>query len=185
VRTGVSVTSYADTATFAAVTGSFDANYLVANLGDLFQPSKVGRVTPAGGLIVITAVLPVAQLIQMVALIQHTLPAGATIRVRFYSDAGMTSVVTGGDLGPTAIPAPVSNFRQTFPAVMAAPQTVRAIRVDIASAGSSAIDIGGLDVGAWWELPKLTGTAEIGFVDGGSTSTCSAAGPTGAKKNTL
>ncbi len=166
MRSGVSTFSYTATATYALVTGDADANYPIGNLADLFQISNPARITPDAGEIAFTAVLTTDQTVQMAALVQHRLPAGATVRTRLFSDAGMTTTVTGGDLGPTAIPAPVTGYRQTFPAVMAASRTVRAVRIDIEDAGSDPIDFGGLEIAQWWELPKITATAEIGFGDG-------------------
>jgi hypothetical protein len=162
MRPGVTTFSHAADAAFAAVTGSADASYPVANLGDLVLPSKVARVTPSGGVIAVTAVLPAAQAIQAVVLGRHTLPAGATVRLRLYSDAAMTTGVAGGDSGVSAIPAPVAGYRQCRPFVMAAAQSVRAVRVDIASAGSSPVDLGWLEIAGWWNWGRLTPTADIG-----------------------
>jgi hypothetical protein len=167
VRSGVSTASFSESATFAAVTGTFDANYPVGSMSDLNQPSKVARVAPAAGVVAFTAVLSADRSVQVAALVAHTLPAGATVRTRFFSDAGMTTLVTGGDLGPTAIPTPVSGYKQTYPALMDAAQTVRAVRWDIASAGASDIDIGAAEIAQWWEWPKITATAELGFDDPG------------------
>lgn len=152
--------------TITLLTGSADANYGVANLSDLLVPTKVARITPAGGVIAFKVVMAADHAAQMAALVNHTLPTDATVRVRFYSDAGASVLVTGGDLGPTTIPDPVDGYAQTFPAVMAAAQTVRAVRIDIASAGSDPIDFGGCEVAQWWELGGLTNSADVGFEDG-------------------
>lgn len=162
MRPGVTTFSYAPDAVFSVVTGSVDANYALANLGDLLLPSMPARITPSGGVIAFTAVLPAAQSIQAVVLGRHTLLAGATVRIRLYSDAGATTLVTGGDSGVVAIPTPVAGYRQCVPFVMAAAQAVRAVRIDVASAGSSPIDIGWLEIAGWWNWGRLTPTADIG-----------------------
>lgn len=167
MKTGVSTIPYGETATFALVTGSADATYGIANLASIATPSKPARLTPSAGALAFTAVLTANRTVQLAALAQHGLPAGATVRTRFYSDAGMTTVVTGGDLGPTSIPTPVSGYKQTFPGIMAASQTVRAVRWDIASAGASAIDFGAAEIAQWWEWPKITRAADLGFEDPG------------------
>lgn len=153
--------------TVTLLTGSADANYPVGNLSDLLVPSKVARITPAGGAIAFKVVMAADHAAQIAALVNHTLPAGASVRVRFYADSGLSALVSGGDLGPTTIPDPVEGYPQTFPAVMDAAQTVRAVRVDIASAGADPIDLGGCEVAQWWELGGLTNSADVGFEDGG------------------
>jgi hypothetical protein len=165
IRSGVSVFTYAAETTFALVTGSASSDYPVTNLADLFQTTKVARVTPSGGVIAFTAVLSADQAVQIAAMVNHTLPANAVVRVRFYSDAAMTTVVANGDMGNVAIPDPVDGYIQTFPSVMPARQTVRAVRFDISNAGSDPVDIGAVEIAQWWSLPNPQ-NADVGFDDG-------------------
>lgn len=166
MRPGVSYFSVGEDAVFAEVTGTFDPLYPVEYLADLFLPTCPCRVVPDAGDVAFTAALPAAQPVQMIALPQHTIPAGASVRARLYSDAGMTTLVTDGDLGPTQIPDPVTGWKQTFLAVMNAVQTVRAVRIDISDAGTDPIDLGGLEIAQWWEWPWITADANLGFTDG-------------------
>lgn len=165
IRMGVSLKPQGDTATFTAITGSVSSDYPITNLSDLYQTTKVARITPSSGAIAFQAVLTANQTIQMAALVNHSLPVGATVRVRFYSDASLATLVH--DMGSVAIPDPVTGYVQTFPSVMPSPLSVRAIRVDIANAGASAVDIGGVEIAQWWDLPQPQG-AQVGMEDGAS-----------------
>lgn len=159
MRPVVSTDSVAAEAVFAAVTGTWSASYPVANLGDLFLTTKVARVTPAAGAAAFTAVLAADTDVQFVAIVDHTMPAGATARIRLYSDAGMTSAVF--DSTATAIPTPLARQEQTFPVVLDAAVTVRAVRVDLAGL-SGDLDIGALEIAAAWEWPWITAGAGVG-----------------------
>lgn len=158
MKSGISTDSYADTATFAVVTGTADADYPVSNLGDLAEPGVVARITPDTGAIAVTATLPAARSIQFAALVEHTIPADATVRVRFYSDV-LTTVVS--DTGVDTIPDPTDD-PQTYPVLLPAALSVRSVRIDIAGLTDD-LDIGGLEIAAFWEWPWLTGSLDAGF----------------------
>lgn len=176
MRPGVSTNSAADLATFAIVTGTGDSDYPIANLGDLVTPSEVARITPAGGAVAFTAVLPAARSIQFAALVEHAIPTGGTVRVRFYSDALSTVV---HDTTAVTIPDPTSD-PQTFPVLLNAPLSVRAIRVDIAGL-SAPLDIGGCELAGFWEWPWITAGLAAGFSIGGSDEDLVGGGSAGAE----
>lgn len=157
----ICATSVAESGAFADVTGSFDADYPIDNLADPVEITKVSRVTPAGGAVAFTCVLSADQTVSGLALVAHTLPAGATVRARFYSDSLSTLVE---DVSATAIPTPVTGYAQTYPVIMVGgSDTIRSVRIDIASAGSDPIDLGCLQVGEFWEWPWITAGMDAGF----------------------
>ncbi len=161
MRPGLFSTSVAEAATFASVTGTWSANYPVTNLADPVEISKVGRVTPSGGAIAFTSVWASAVTVAGASLVAHTLPAGATVRMRFYSDSLSTLVE---DVAATAIPTPLALYPQSYPVLMAGGSaSIRSVRVDIASAGASAVDIGALMAGDWWDWPYIAAGMEAGF----------------------
>lgn len=164
MRSAVSSIGVVSSATLAVITGTADTDYPITNLSDLTQPNLPCRIVPSTGAVAFSAVFAANQAVQMVALVNHTLPAGATVRARFYSDAAMTTVLQ--DVSATAIPTPLSDYRQTYPVALAAGlTTVKAVRIDIASAGSS-IDIGAFEIAGLWAISLLAG-AEFGFADDG------------------
>lgn len=160
---GVSMTSHSETATFASVTGTFASDYPVGNLADLVEIGEVARVTPSGSAAAFTAVLAASQSVQFVALVGHNLPAGASVRVRTYSDAGLSSLVA--DSGATTIPDPVDGLAQTFPFLMDAAASVRSVRVDLAGL-SGDVDMGGLEIASWFAFPYISTGAEAGLEEG-------------------
>lgn len=173
---GVSVGSFMGGVTLAAISGTWSANFPLANLADLVKPSNVARVTPASGAAAFSAVLTGPQAVQVLALVNHTLPAGATVRARFYSDAALTTLVYDTTATAIAIPAPVAGYAQSFPVVLAAPLTVRGVRVDLAGLSGDA-ELGGLEIAGWWGWPPILLGAQagvsplgndLGLVGGGS-----------------
>jgi hypothetical protein len=165
MRPGVSTSSVAEDATFTSIAGTWDTDYPVTGLADPIRIAEVARVTPATGAAAFKAALTADQSVDFFALAGHTLPAGATVRFRGYSDAAATLQVA--DTTATTIPTPVSPWRQTFPAVLSAPVTIRAVRVDIANAGADPIDIGACIVGRFWEWPWITAGMTAGLRAGG------------------
>lgn len=91
MRSLVSYPSHSATATFDIVTGTPDADFPASNLADLSQPCRVCKVSDVTG-VVITAVLTETQAIRFIGLLNHN-AAGATMVVKLYSDAAMTSLV--------------------------------------------------------------------------------------------
>lgn len=165
MRSGIITDRYSATATFAAVTGTYDANYPVTNLSDIIEPNLPARVAPATNAATFTAVLAASQTVQAVALVGHKITAGGKVQVLFYSDAAMTTQVD--DSGLITIPTPVSGLPQTFPVVLAAALTVRAIRVEL-TVLSGDLDIGACAIGDWWEWPKITAGMDAGLKPSGS-----------------
>lgn len=164
MRSGVGSPSYASDAAFAAITGTFDADYPVDNLADTWAPSKVGRVTPSGAAAAFSAVLAADQTVRFAALVAHDLPSGATVRMRFYSDAALSVLVE--DVAAAAIPDPVGGYVQTYPVLMSAAATVRGVRVDLAGLSGDA-EIGALEIAGWWEWDNITAGANFGLKSGG------------------
>lgn len=159
---GVSLNSRSATATFAATSGTWDANYPVANLGDLLRISKVGRVVPVGNAFSFTFVLPAAVAMQFIGLVRHTIPGGASMQIRLYSDAGLSALVANsGSISVWGTGAPASGYPSVRPYVFSAPVVARGGRIDVTSVASS-VDIGGVEIGDWWAWALGPGK-EFGF----------------------
>jgi hypothetical protein len=163
-RAGVSATSYSKISTFAAISGSWSSDYPVTNLRDLVRSAQPARVTPASGAAAFSVVMPSSQTVQLAALVHHTLPAGATVRLRLYSDAAMTGLVLDSGLygaWPQGS-APSAGYMATRPFLTDAPAMCRAARVDLAGL-TGATDIGAFELAKWWEWPGVSPGANIGF----------------------
>lgn len=164
MTTGFSVDSYSAAAAWAGVTGAYSADYPAANLGNLEEPTKVARVTPAGGVAAFTAVMAAAGAVRIVALVHHDIAAGATLRVRLFTDAGMT--VLAHDSGTVAFwptgSAPDEDFLSVRPYILGAEVTAAAARVDIGGLASP-IDIGCCELARFWDFGGISDGIDIGF----------------------
>lgn len=160
---GVSVDSVSELATFAAVAGSWSAKFPVTNLGVLERTTQLGRFTGASG--GFTAVWPTSSLVQIVALCAHNIAAGS-LRVRLFSDAGMTTTVA--DSGTVAVwPAGglVENYLPTRPVIFTSPVTARAARVDLTGL-SGTTEIGAVEIAQFWDWQGISPGAEKGLQSG-------------------
>lgn len=167
MRSGVSTNSLAEDGAFAVTTGTEDPGalgYVVERLGDLFDPAEVARVAPDTGAVVIERVLSADAEIQFLALVEHNLTEAHDVQVEFFSDAGLS--VPGTDTGAVPVPAPTTD-PQTFPVLLDAPETVRSIRITITGLTDD-LEIGGLEIGGFWEWPWITAGLEAAFDGGGS-----------------
>lgn len=180
MRSGVSTDSLAADGTFAVATGSADADYPVANLGDIYDPGEVARIAPSGGAVVIERTLSAAASVQFLALVEHNIPAGGSVRVQFYSGV-LSSLVH--DTGTVAIPTPTAD-PQTFPVLLDAPASVRSARVTITGL-SGDLEIGALEIGGFWEWPWITAGLEAGFDIGGGEQVLVGGGSYGAEGEDL
>ncbi len=170
---GVSGESYARAATFAGITGTWDSDYPVENMADLVRITKVARVTPAAGAAAFSVVLPASTSISFSALVNHTAPEAATMRVRAYSDAGMTAGIYDSaavSMGPV-----VSGYPSVRPLVYDA-VTARAVRVDLADLDGDT-EIGGFEISKFWrwsgispgaDVSLLAGSGDVDLAGGGS-----------------
>lgn len=147
MRPGVSTASYSAGSTFAATSGTWSTDYPVTNLSDLADPGRVARV--AGGSASFTATLASASLVQIVALVGHTLAATDTIRVQ------------AGAYDSGTVPA----YAATRPFVFPAEISVSVVTVTLTFAAAS-VDIGALEIGRWWEW-EINASADAGYLDAG------------------
>lgn len=163
MRSGVSFPSYAANPTYAMITGAADALYPVANLADLYNIRAPFKAS-AAGVVAFSGVFTATKAVQFLALLHHNGAAADTIRVRLYSDAGMTSVVydsTAISLFPTGS-APNSLYPQCFPLRLSAATNARAFRIDL-SANALPWVIGGLEISGFWQWTDVAVPREIGF----------------------
>lgn len=175
---GVSTLSIASQGTWALFTGTGDANYPVANLTDLVRPSNVCRITPAAGAINIRITFPSSLSMQFLALVNHTLPAGATVRIRptTGTNGSGTVLFDSGAIAVWASGAPLSGFKPTFPYLGPSLVSARSVQLDFASAGSSPVEFGAIEVGQWmpWNIGEgievgfETRAADVTLVGGGA-----------------
>lgn len=166
MRSGVSTNSLADDGTFSVATGTEDPGgygSAIENLGDLFDPAEVARITPATGTVVIERVLSAAAQVQCVALVEHNIPDAGAVQVEFFADAAFATA--GTDTGAVAIPTPTDD-PQTFPVVLVAAETVRSIRITITGLTSD-LEVGGLEIGGFLPVTINAGV-EAGYEVGGS-----------------
>lgn len=149
---GVSIESYSADAVFSG--SGFDANYPAANLGDLTRSTKVGRIP--GGSSTITATLATGPdsvpLVGFVAVVNHTLQPGDTLRVQAGSyDSGVVSAWPG---------AYVAGYRPVRPFIFPEAAT-STVTITVSAAGS--VDLGGIEIGRFWSWPGLSPGVEVGF----------------------
>lgn len=180
MRSGVSTNSLADDGTFSVATGTEDPGgygYAIENIGDLFDPGEMARITPDTGTVVIERVLSAAASVQCLALIEHNIPDGGEVQVEFFSDDAFTTA--GTDTGSVAIPTPAAD-PQTFPVVLDAAETVQSIRITVTGLTND-LEIGGLEIGSWWEWPWITAGLDAAFDIGGAEQVLVGGGSYGAE----
>lgn len=164
-RPGVSMDSYSAAATWTSVSGTWSTDYPVTNLGDLRRPTKVGRVVPAGGgLIGISAVLPAAVPIRMIAIVNHNCSAFASLLVRIWSDAGTTTLTydNGGQTFYPAGPGPDNTYAKVRPLILPAEVQGRHIEIQIGGL-TGTTDIGAVEIARFWEWSGVSPGADVGF----------------------
>lgn len=160
---GVSWDSVSATAAFAAITGTWDGNYPVANLGDLRRISKIARVTPVSGAVSFSLAFPANTTAGIVALVNHTIPSG-NIRFRLYSSAILTGLVhDSGTIAVWPSGGPAPNLAAIRPYIPSSPITVRSMQIDLTGLPAGAIDLGGLEVAKYWDWPGLGPGKQFGF----------------------
>lgn len=164
MTSGVSLDSYTKLATWTAVAGTWDTGYPVTNLGDLVRPSNVARVTPAGGgLIGMSAVLPAAVPIRMIAIVNHTCSAFASLLVRIWSDAGTTTLTydNGGQtLYPTGLPD--DTYSKVRPLIL--PSEVQGRHIEIQIGGlTGPTEFGAVEISRFWDWGGASNGAQVGF----------------------
>lgn len=167
---GVSYLSQSAVAAFAAVTGPWDANYPVTNLGDVQMPSQVGRATPTGGQVTFTFTLPAAALVRFIGLVDHNMAAAESVRVRLFATGAPDPATNGGAIvyDSTVVSvwpggsAASSLFRPTRPFVLPAVQSVISGRVDITGLGGT-LQVGGVEIGQFWVWPGEASGRALGF----------------------
>lgn len=135
-------------ATWAMLSGSAHADFGVENLGDPKAIAAPFRAA-ASGAIAFKGTLPANQTAEFFALARHNAADGATYRLRFYSDAALSTLVD--DSGTKTFDVPGVAFATTTPYRLAAPQSVRAVRVDLSDIGV-AWQIGAAILAGFWDL---------------------------------
>lgn len=154
--------------------GGFRAVTPISNAADIIRIFPPAMATAAGTRNVYFA-LAAPQSVQFLALVNHNLAAGDTMRVQLFSDAnpdpvgnfahmiydsGVISVWPGGG-------APARNLNATRPHLLPAPLTIQSGRVQVGAAQQFAF--GALEVAQWLELPGLGYNREFGLDDSSST----------------
>jgi len=177
MRSGVSTASLADDGTFAVTTGTEDSDYPATNAGDLFDTGEVARIAPDTGTVVIERVLSADASVQFLALVEHNIPSGGAVQVEVFDDDSLTSLAH--DTGTVTIPDPTSD-PQTFPVLLDAAITARSIRVTVTGLTDD-LELGGLEIGQFWEWPWITAGLEAGFDIGGSEQVLAGGGSYGAE----
>lgn len=163
---GVSWDSVTGQAAFAAVTGAWSTDYPIANLANTREPSQVGRLTPSSGVAAFTFILPALAVVQFIGLVAITAATG-NMRIRLYSDNNPAPGNTGAlvhDSGAVALwpsGGPVSGYVATRPYVLPSAVSARSGRLDFDTLPAN-LDLGGVDIAKWWDLPIAPGKA-FGF----------------------
>src|SRR5690349_17721043 len=114
MRSGFGYPSYQSTfKTWTAVAGGWNANYPLANLGQMVRLQPPARAS-GGGNRTLTWTLDSMQQVQFFALIGHNLTAGDTYRLRIFSDNNPDPVGNAGsitlDTGVMSIPTAVAGY---------------------------------------------------------------------------
>lgn len=167
---GVSYLSQSAAAAFTAVTGPWDANYPVQNLGDVQAPSQVGRATPSAGQVTFTFALPVAALVRFIGLVNHSMAGAESVRVRLFATGAPDPATNGGAIvyDSTAVAVwpigstPSSLFKAVRPFVLPAATSVISGRVDLTGLGAS-FQLGGVEIGQFWAWPGEGAGRALGF----------------------
>lgn len=169
MKSGVSFPSYASLATLAVVTGTLNASYPLSNLSNLKNIRKVAK-TSTTGVLAFTFVLPAAVSIQFLALVHHNAAGAETVRIRLFSDNNPDPVGNAGAIvhDSTAVAmfpsgaAASSDYPQNRPYRLSAAVTARSGRIDLSSHASN-WQIGGLEIGGWWEFQDVQVPRSLGL----------------------
>lgn len=170
MKTGAIFPAYGDAVAWTAVTGGWGADYPLANVADLVNISNPARAS-APGARTIGGVLSASRTIQAVALIGHNIPAGVAMRVYAFSGTGndptadaATLVADSGAIFVWPSGGPVEGYRSIRPLIFTSPVTARSVRIIINDPGS-ALEIGGIEIGALWEWPGISYGRDLGASD--------------------
>lgn len=160
---GVSYASISKDATFIVTTGTPDSDYPAQNLADTVNNTKVARITPDAGAVVININFVARAPVQALALVRHNLVGAETMQVALWSGPGQGGpilLVTGYfPVWPSG--GAVDGFGQTRPYVSS--QVYQAWSAQVAFAGlTGVLEIGAVEIGQWWPIAMSPG-AEIGF----------------------
>lgn len=166
---GVSFPSYIRQATWAQVTGGWNASYPLANLGDLKRIRRVAKASGTG-VRVFTFTFPAGVPLQFFSMLHHNGLAGATVRYRLFSDTNPDPVGNVANMIHDSglkqlFPAgssPSSDYPQCHPYLLSAPLTVRSGRIDLSSHLSGGWEIGGFELSGFWSWPDVTVPREFG-----------------------
>lgn len=166
---GVGFPSYIDGATIALVTGTAAASYPVSNLNDILKAKNPFR-SSASAAQAFTYVLAAAESTQFVALVNHNLPTGSTMRVRLFSDNNPDPVGNPGaivyDSGTINVwtsGSPSTGFSTCRPIVLSAAVSARSGYINVTPA-SGIVEIGALEVAGWWDWPGIAPGVELGLM---------------------
>lgn len=148
------ILSYPDNTLQATLSGgSWTAGAPLANLLNRLL-KKIARSTNAlAASTLAQADLGAAKTVRIIAVCAHNISAAGTIRVRGYSDAGYTTMVTGADTGTVnAWPAgftatDVANSPKNWTFCLPASVSARYWKLEIVDTGNAA---GYIELGRWW-----------------------------------
>lgn len=144
-------------ASFSLSGGSWNATYPLSNL-QVLPPSRVARSTDAttGSTVIIAATSGATQKVGMIGLPRNNFSLAATIRVRLYSDAGLTALIYDSGVGnvwPIGLyttSADIANDNWTWLWWAGQDYDAAGIRLDISDTGNSAgyVEAGWLEIAA-------------------------------------
>lgn len=135
--------------------GSAADDFPASNLRDLVNVRRIWRAAGAGSAD-LTVTLASA-LVQAVMLVHHNLPAGASVEVKRFGTGGLIDSLT------TVMPAPVANYLQTAPIVFAEAAACTSVVISITGVPATVLQMGAIDVTAWWSWPDIMVEEERGF----------------------
>lgn len=177
---GVSVESVSRTATWTSLTGTWNADYPVSNLGDLKRPSKVARVAPASGGASLNVHFDDAYVMRMVSLVHHTLDVGASMRIRLYGDPLQTQLRADSGVLPVWPDGlePEAGLLAVRPYLFPTTSVAKSARIDFSDMAAAA-DIGAIEIARFWDWRGISPGAELG-IDVRTPATALAGGATRA-----
>jgi hypothetical protein len=137
MRPGLVYPSYGAEVVWTAVTGTWDANYPLANVADLLRSTKVARASAVNSARTITGIWPVARTIQALAFIGHNYTGSvSTVRVRLFSDnnpdpVGNAAAIVSDTTTPwwPSPAVPVSGYAAVLPVILSAVVTARSAHI--------------------------------------------------------
>lgn len=164
---GASYYSQSAIASWFLDTGTPDANYPVANLGDLVNITKVGRFTPASGQVLIRFTFPYPVYLGFIGFIAHNVTGGAAYcQVQLYDGPGITGSLVYNvvnNFWPSS--APVTGYPSVRPIVLPSLLTVQSGYLAFATMGAGMFELGGVDFGRWLSLAAVGPGKEVGFAN--------------------